>query len=144
MLNQPLDIAVKCKGNAQCYLINGEDMLFIEIIITNKHNSAIGYPLEYLKKTGPIIRLTDVHTKKETDVATGTPYPDLQEKFTMIQPGKSLVLEWPIFSYDLKQISGMHVDVTAEITMTDRILVDGKNVLYKDVKMIRIVSKDKP
>jgi hypothetical protein len=28
--------------------------------------------------------------------------------------------------------------------MTDRILVEGKHVLYKDVKRLRIVSNDKP
>jgi hypothetical protein len=36
---QLLDITVNCKGNEQC-LFNGED-LFIDIIITNKHKSAM-------------------------------------------------------------------------------------------------------
>jgi hypothetical protein len=138
---QLLNITVNCKGNEQC-LFNGED-LFIDIIITNKHKSAIGYPLEFIRTSGPSIRLIDTHTRKESYVPIGPPDPDLQKKFTMIQPGKSLTLEWVIGRNSLKQLGGPYVDVSAEITLADIILVDGKYVHFDGSDTIHIVSKDK-
>jgi hypothetical protein len=140
--NQLLYVKVKCKGNDQC-LFKGEDVP-IDIIITNKHKSTIGYPLEFSESTGPSIRLIDTRTKKETDVPTGLAVFDLKEKFTMIKPGKSLVIEEAIPSYYIKQICGASVDVTAEITMGDTILVDGKHVDFVGSDTIRIVGNDKP
>lgn len=142
MSKQLLDITVKCKGNEQC-LFNGED-LFIEIIITNKQKSPVGFPLEFIKTIGPIIRLIDTYTKKETNVPTSLGESELLEKFTMIQPGKSLSMEWVIDSYYLEQISGHHVDVSAETTVVAKILVDGKLVDFEGSDTIHIVSKDKP
>jgi hypothetical protein len=54
-----------------------------------------------------------------------------------------LVLEWSIDSYDLKQISGTNVDVKAEITLGDVILVDSKHVDFLGSDTIHIVGKDK-
>lgn len=140
--NQLLGVKVKCRNNDQCYF-KGEDRFIIDVIITNKHKSKIGYPLEYLLDSGPSIHLVNSLTKKETYVRIGPPDPELQNKFTMIQPGKSLVFEWSISGYDLRQISGNNVDVNAEIILADVILVGGKHVDFEGSDTIRIVSKDK-
>lgn len=141
--SQLLDVKVKCKGNDKC-LYTGESLFLIDIIITNKHKSAIGYPLAFFKTIGPGIRLEDARTKKDIYVPTGLADTDLLENFTMIQPGKSLVIEWAIDGYDLKRFGGPYVDVSAEITMMDTIMVDGKHVDYEGSDTIRIVSKNKP
>lgn len=85
--NHLLDVKVKCKGNGQC-IYKGEDRFLIDIVIANKHKTAIGYPLEFLRDSGPSIQLKDMHSGKETLVPIGPPYAALQEKFTMIAPGK--------------------------------------------------------
>jgi hypothetical protein len=141
--NQLLDVKVKCKGNEQC-IYKGENLFLIDIIITNKHKSAIGYPLAFFKTIGPGIRLVDSRTKNDTDVPTGLADSDLLENLTMIQSGKSLVIEWSIPGYYIKQIGGPYVDVSAEITMMDTIVVDGKHIDFEGSDTIRIVGKDKP
>jgi hypothetical protein len=120
-----------------------EDM-FITIIITNNQKSTIGFPLAFYKTKGPIIRLIDSHTRNETDVPNSLGNCDLLENFTMIEPGKSLAMEWVIGRNALKQFGGPYVDVSAEITMMDTIVVDGKHIDFEGSDTIRIVSKDNP
>lgn len=142
MPNQFIDVAIKCRNEEKC-IYKGEKLFLFDIVISNRYKSVIGYPLEYLKTTGPIIKLIDTRTGKQNDVPTGPPDPALFEKFTMIPPGKSLILTWGIDSYDLKQFGGNNIDVTAEITMSDTILVDGKHISYEDIIAIRITNTDK-
>jgi hypothetical protein len=142
--NKLLDVKVKCKGNDQCNLYNGQEKLVIDIIITNKHNSAIGFPLEFFGSTGPGIKLIDTRTKKETYVPTSLANFEVENMVTIIQPGKSLTIDQTINSDELKQFDGPDVDVSAEIIVVAKILVDGKHVDFEGSDTIRIVSKDKP
>lgn len=142
MTNELLTITAKCRQNDQC-LFEGQDM-FLDISITNNHNSAIGFPLAFCQNTGPIIRLIDTRTKAETNLKTNLADFDLREKFTLIQPGKAVVLEWVISSYELQQFGGDFVNLSAEITVMARILVSGKQVDFLGTDTLRIVSKDKP
>lgn len=142
MTNELLAITAKCRENDQC-LFEGQDM-FLDISITNNHKSGIGFPLAYLQKTGPIIRLIDTRTKAETNLKTNLADFDLREKFTLIQPGKAVLVEWVISSYELQQFGGDFVDLSAEITVMARIQVSGKQVDFRGTDTLQIVSKDKP
>ena len=142
MTNQLLTISAKCRGNDQC-LFEGQDM-FLDISITNNQKIEIGFPLAYLQETGPIIRLIDTRTKAETYIRTNLGDFDLREKFTLIQPGKSVDLEWVISSYELQQFGGGYVDLSAEITVDAVIQVSGKQVDFSGTDTLRIISKDKP
>ncbi len=142
MTNPLLTITAKCRGNDPC-LFEGQD-LFLDIRITNNHRSELGFPLTYLQKTGPVIRLIDTHTKADTYLKTNLADFDLQEKFTLIHPGKAVVVEWIISSDELRQFAGPYVDLSAEITVKTGIQVSGKQVDFRGADTLRIVSKDKP
>jgi len=142
MTNELLTVTAKCRENDQC-LFEGQDM-FLDISITNNSEKAIGFPLAYLQKTGPIIRLIDTRTKVETNLKTSLADFDLREEFTLIQPGKAVLVEWVISSYELQQFGGDFVDISVEITVMAQIQVSGKQVDFRGTDTLRIVSKDKP
>ena len=142
MTNQQLTIAAKCRANDRC-LFEGND-LFLDISISNNENIEIGFPLAYVQKTGPIVRLIDTRTKTETHLKRNLADLDLREKFTMIPPGRSIALEWVITSDELQQFGGRFVDVSAEITLMATIQVSGQRVEFRGTDTLHIVSKDKP
>ena len=141
MKNHLLAIKANCKGNDRC-LFDGRD-LFLEIRVTNTHKSEVGFPLAYVQKTGPIIKLIDTRTKAETYLRKNLADLDLQEKFTLIQPGQSVVMEWVITSGELEQF-GLPVDLSAEITVKTGIRVDGRQVEFLGTDTVRILSKPNP
>lgn len=141
MTNHLLDITVKCRGNDQC--IFEEQDVFLDISVTNTQETEIGFPLDYLQKTGPIIRLIDSHTEADTYVKTNLADFDLREKFTAIQPGESLAIEWVLTSDELKQFGGPYVDVSAEITVMAEIQLEGEKVEFRGTYTLRIVTEGK-
>jgi len=141
MTDQLLVVKADCRQNERC-LFDGEDM-FLDISITNKQTAAIGFPLEYAKTTGPIIKLIDTESKVETFLRPNIADWDLKEKFTTIQPGQSVNIEWVITSGELRQFNHHHVDLFAEITIMADVLMNGKVLNFKGSDTVRIVDKEK-
>jgi hypothetical protein len=139
MTNQLLAITATCKGNKQC-LFDGQDM-FLDIKITNNQPINIGFPLEFLQQSGPIIRLIDNRTKAESYLKKNLADLALQNQFTQIKPGGSVILEWVIFSNEIQQFSSQHLDLTAEITVMTEIFINGKKVEYLGTETLRILNK---
>ncbi|MGA7904709.1 MAG: hypothetical protein WCA06_18930 [Terrimicrobiaceae bacterium] len=139
MKNQFLVIKAKCKGSEQAKF-EGKDLL-LEISITNNQEVEIGFPLEYLQATGPIIRLIDARSRAETYLRTNLADLDLREKFTPVQPGKSVVIEWVISSGELEQFGGPYVDVFAEITAKAEIKMSGKRFDFLGTDTLHIVGE---
>ena len=140
MSNQPLTIKAECTGNEQC-LFEGKD-IFIDIKIINNTKSEIGFPLEFVKSKGPITRLIDNKTKAETYVPTHPANGSLIEKYTIIKPGESAVLEWVLTSGELQEFGG-NVDVSAEFTIIAPVQVNKEKTDFRGSDTIRIVSKNK-
>jgi hypothetical protein len=138
--NQMLAISANCRGNEEC-LFDGQD-LFLDIKITNQHNSAVGFPLAFRQKTGPIIRLIDPRSKRETHLRTNLADLDLQDQFTMIPAGGTAVLEWVITAADLRQFAAEHIDVIVEITVMAKISVNGKPLEFQGIDTLRIRDKE--
>jgi hypothetical protein len=142
MTNKLLEIKATCKGNDKC-LFDGQD-IFLDINITNKQNTEIGFPLDFRQKTGPYIKLIDTRTKAESDLRTNLASEKLLEKFTLIKPGESIALRWVIHNDELQQFNGPYVDLSAVIKVAADIQVNEKIVHFDGIDTIRIVSKDKP
>jgi hypothetical protein len=141
MDNQQLTVKAKCRGNDQCLFEKSN--ILLDISITNNQKVEIGFPLEYVRKTGPVIKLIDAETEAEAYLPTLLADWALKEKFTSIQPGKSVLMEWVITSGELQQFGGRYVDLSAEITVFTKIQVNGELVEFKGSDVLRIVSKDK-
>lgn len=137
-MNQLLDITAKCKGNDLC-IYRGQD-LFLEIRITNNQKTEIGFPLVYLQKTGPIIKLVDTRTRVDTNIKTNLGDFTLREKFTKILPGQSILLEWVLMSSELEQF-GSKVDVSAEITVMAEVQVNGAIKEFFGTTTLRITEQ---
>ena len=135
---QPIVVKVQCKGDDQC-LFEGKD-IFIDISLYNDSKEEVRFPLEYIKKRGPIIKLIDARTKAETFVPTHIADWDLKEKYTVIGPAQSISLEWVLTADDLDQF-GSDVDVFAEVTIMADILVGTRKVEFKGSDTRHIVKK---
>ena len=139
VLAQPLTITVTCKDNPSC-VFQGED-LFLEIAITNTTASPVGFPLAFVQKTGPSIRLSDPRTREKTNLRTNLADFTLKDAFTPIPPGKSIVLRWIVFASELRSMGGTDVDLMAEISVYARIGVNGQSIEFTGVDTLRIVEK---
>ncbi|ATE73052.1 hypothetical protein [Lysobacter capsici] len=115
MNEQWLAIAAKCRGQETC-LFDGRD-LHVDIEITNRGAENLSFPLEFLRKSGPSIRLVDPRTQADTYLPTNPPNPALLEKLTAIAPGESVRFEWVIFADELRQF-GERPEVAAEISIS--------------------------
>jgi hypothetical protein len=133
-----LTVAARCRANEQC-LFEGQEM-FVDIAITNNQETEVGFPLEFVQKNGPIVKLTDTRTKAETYLQRNLADPNLQRKLTMIQPGKSVQMEWVITGDELMRF-GTDVDVSAEFAVTADVHVSGKQIAFLGASTLRIASK---
>lgn len=138
MNSEPLAVSVKCRGNDEC-LFDGKD-IFIDIVISNNEQSTVGFPLEYLKHKGPIIKLIDTRSKAETFLPTHIADWDLKEDFTQIKQGGSVSIEWVITAGELSKF-GSDVDLYAEVTIMAEILVNGKKLEFRGSNTRRFLSK---
>lgn len=134
----PLAIAVTCGGQSDC-VFAGEDHLDIEVSITNRHSSTIGFPLAFLKSTGPIVRLIDTKTKRETHLRTNPAQHQLKDKLVAIAPKESTGFDWVIFKREIEQFSSP-VDLQAEITVMTSIERDGKREDFRGSSILKVVS----
>ena len=139
MTKHLLDIKVKCTGNDKCRF-DGQDMP-IEINIINNQKSDIGFPLTYRQKTGPVIRLADTRTHAETYLKTNLADHDLQNEFTNIGPGKSVVIDWVITADEIQQFAILgSIDLSAEITIKAQIRANGMSVEFLGSDTVAIVG----
>jgi len=138
-MNQQLNISAQCRGNTQC-VFNGKD-IFIDISIINKQGVDVGFPLEYVQKTGPSIELTDTKTKASSYVRKNLADHSLRDNFFTIQSGKSATLEWIITADELNQFNKDCVDITAKIIVASEILVDGKKVNFQGSDLLKFSDK---
>lgn len=122
-----LSVKVICRENEGC-LFTGKD-IFLDIKIFNNESEEVGFPLEFVKSKGPIVRLMDNRTKKETFLPTHPPDGDLLEKYTNIPPNQSVGLEWVVTAEELQQF-GSDVDLLLEVTIMGDILFKGKKLKY--------------
>jgi len=142
MTNDLLLVTAKCRANDQCRF-EGQNM-FLDVTLTNNQKGEVGLPLEYVRKAGPIIKLTDARSKAETYLKSNLADPSLRNNLTMLQPGKSVVVEWVITSDELRHFGGTYVDLFAELTVMAEVHAGGKRVDFRGSTTLRIVSKDKP
>jgi hypothetical protein len=130
-------VSVNCGANEQCRF-DGDDIV-LEIIVTNSGARNIGFPLAFVQKRGPIIRLVDRRTKADTYLRSNPADFDLEEQFTEIPPGESVTLEWVITAGEA-QTFGRPVDLSAEVTIMAKIGVGGNIIDFKGGDTVQILS----
>jgi hypothetical protein len=132
--DEPLMISVKATNDARDYV--GEDFP-IEVSILNQGQEPLGFPLAFVRKTGPSIRLKGRRTKAETYLRTNLADHALKTAFTTIEPGASLSFPWVLHPSELEQL-GMPVDVVAEISIATQVQESGNPREFKDAVTLPI------
>jgi hypothetical protein len=140
-MNDALTISVTCEDNPQCLYTKNED-LFIDIGISNPGQTAVGFPLEFVKDRGPIIKVTDTRRKDSINLPTHPADGSLRDKLVIIEPGKAISMKWVIKPAELEQFRNYYVDVSAEVSILADIVVSGKKVEFLGSNTVRIVSKE--
>jgi hypothetical protein len=140
MNNEIITVTVTCIENDKC-LYEGED-LFIKISIKNNLDKKIGFPLKYIQKKGPYIKLINTYTSVETNLKSSLANWSLKRKFKTIRPGGSVTVDWVIFSNEIKSISGNNVDLTGEISIVAEIKLDRKIFETEGICTLHIVGKN--
>ncbi len=130
-------VAVKCRANEQCRFDGGD--IVLDIIVTNRNTRDIGFPLAFVQKRGPVIRLSDRRTKAETYLRSNPADFDLEEQLTEIPPGESVTIEWVITAGEARTF-GQPVDLSAEVTIIAKIDVGGEIVDFKGSNTVQILS----
>jgi hypothetical protein len=140
MAQSVFGVTVTCQGQRRC-VFDGRD-LNLEILVTNHHRDAIGFPLAFRQKTGPMIRLSDTRTKAQTLLKTNLADLDLRERFTTLPPGESVRMEWVITGDELLQFGSRDLDVLAEVTVAATVAVGSRRVDGQASDTLRIVGKN--
>jgi len=138
MNTQILTVSVSCRDNPDC-LFTDQDM-FVDIRMTNEQDADVRIPIEYLRKSGPFVKLIDARTKAVTSLKGNLADPALRAVLTSIPPHGSVIIEWVITADELRHF-GPRVDLTAEFTVKSAILIGGKEIDFSGTGGRRIVSK---
>ena len=134
-----LMLTATCKDNPQC-VFQGED-IFLDIYITNPHKQVIEFPLAFIQRTGPSIRLVDNRTHADAYTRTNLADFDLNNQFISIQPGESKTLSWVIAPPELQQFGEGALDINAEITVEAEVRVQGRRIQFHDTVSLHITSQ---
>jgi hypothetical protein len=121
MDNWNLKISATCRNNVDC-IYNG-DNIKIDITIKNIGPDVVGFPLEYIIRRGPKIKLiNETNNESRNQRINLAPY-DLLKKFKMIFPGASVIFESTIPSSEILIFQQNPVAITAEISASVEIFV---------------------
>ena len=134
--NTAVTIKATCETGDPCVYRSGE--LHILIAITNRTASPIGFPLAFVQKTGPSIRLTDSRGGEDFWLRTNLAPDTLREDFTTIQPSGSVTLRWLIHASELEVFTRRPLDVTAEISVAPQSLA--RKTLFLTTGKLRITG----
>ncbi|CDG83197.1 hypothetical protein [Janthinobacterium agaricidamnosum] len=137
----PISIDLQCVHHTGC-IYDGKDIL-VNILIKNDSTKSVGFPLEFLRKSGPIIKFIDTDTGKNTYGRRGLANPLLKTKFTQIPPGATISMETALHKEQLESFKIKKVDITAEVIIKTRLQIEGATELseYQGSSTIRIVEK---
>lgn len=138
MSTESIRISAACRDNPRC-VFDGRD-IFIDIQIANQGQADISLPLSYLKKRGPIVKLTDTRTQRETYTGPNLVDPALQSELVTLRPAQSVSMEWVITEFELHQFDSWHVDLVAEITVQTMAQSEGRAIELRGSDALHIVG----
>lgn len=129
MDNRNLKISATCRNNVDC--IYTGDNIKIDITIKNIGPDVVGFPLEYIIRRGPKIKLiNETNNESRNQSINLAPY-DLLKKFKMIYPGESVIFDATIPSSEILIFQQNPVAITAEVSVSVEIFVGEESQKYQ-------------
>ena len=142
MQDQVFSVSAQCGGSNEC-LYERKD-LFFDVGIKNIHATDIGFPLAFVQKAGPSIKLIDNRSGKNTHVGTALADWALKTQFVTIPPGQSVGFPYLITADELEELGGEDVDLTAEVTLFAGVKIGDEVADRMAVTTMHIKSPPKP
>lgn len=133
-----LQISIECIGQIDCEY-SGND-LPIRIMIKNTSAAKVKFPLKFLQKTGPIIRLINLNTMAETFLRTNPADFKLKESFTVIEPQNVVRIDWVIHKFEVETHGIEKSSLAAEVIITAKIQVDGEITEFQGSSRLHIAK----
>lgn len=109
-----ITIRIECLENENCKY-EGKD-LPIKIQIYNHFPKEIAFPLKFLKKRGPVVKLTCLNTGKSVFLRSGITDPAWKKELTKVLPGGFVEFGWVLFRDEMEQF-GREVSLAAEFNV---------------------------
>lgn len=142
MNDNVLQIAIKFVDPDNCRY-RGDDVL-LDVELTNPRGGEVGFPIEFMQRAGPVVRIVDNRSGVESFADRSLADLALLEKFTMIGSGQTAAIRILLGEEDLCQFDEHRVDVTIEVTLLTKILVNGSHLEYRGTATLQIVQEERP
>lgn len=139
--NNFFTISVSCSGQKECTYNNQSE---IPVIVSFQNIYSKGYyiPLEYIKKTGPSIKLTDRGNKKNMPLKPNLASWDLKEKMTYIPEGGNIEFTWALLGRDISPfINDESLNVNADFQIRTKIYDDEEKEIGDFISLSKLVIK---
>lgn len=120
----PLSITVECRANPEC-IFSGENIR-LRIFIKNESNYPIGVPLQYIKKMGAYVKLTDVKTGRDFDLRVSLAPRPLRKVFHTLAPNESIELGRVITAAEIQRFGTDFIDLDVRVEFGALIQIDGE------------------
>lgn len=139
--NNFFTISVSCSGQKECTYNNQSE---IPVIVSFQNIYSKGYyiPLEYIKKTGPGIKLTDRGNKKSMPLKPNLVSWDLKKKMTYIPEGGNIEFTWTLLDRDISPfINDGSLNVDADFKIRTKIYDDKEKEIGDFISLSKLVIK---
>lgn len=115
-MNEPsATLTIACNNGDECNF-NGND-IELNISIKNTGTTPFMIPLDYIKKAGPTIKITDQKTGQFVFLKKNLADPKLREQPTPINSNQTTSLDWIILAPEIRQFGKEKGRLTVEITL---------------------------
>ncbi|MCK7228019.1 hypothetical protein L8P27_09215 [Enterobacter asburiae] len=139
--NNFFTISVRCSGQKECTYNNQSE---IPVIVSFQNIYSKGYyiPLEYIKKTGPGIKLTDRGNKKSMPLKPNLVSWELKKKMTYIPEGGNVEFTWTLLDRDISPfINDGGVNVDADFKIRTKIYDVNESEIGYFISLSKLVIK---
>ncbi len=109
----PIEIKVECMGSHGC-IFSGTDIP-LKITLTNTSPDTIAVAIDFLRKKGPNIKLTDVKSLQSRRLRVSKPPYSLSEKFDELTPQGSIELTTTISTDDITSFRTELIEIDVEV-----------------------------
>lgn len=122
---------------SKCLYTKANDV-WIEIFIQNNSINDIYIPLEYLKKTGPSIKLTSVDKDNGFYLRQNLTDRELLNHLTAIHPGEKIMFRWVIFSREIENLreNNENIKLNIELSIITKVYMKSLNTGDDFIKKI--------
>jgi hypothetical protein len=143
-----LELSVKCVdeyGNVDmrseapdiCRYRRGQELLVLQIGITNRFDREIGFPLSRLQSQGPHVRLVDSRSGASYTLPASGAAPI---EYVPLAPAHSTQVGWVIARDELERLGSREVDAVVEITVMVEVKMGDRLVPVSADAKVRVVE----